>query len=78
MYSVLKTPDAIRVICQNPAQNDVSVDFISEPGALKVSLTAKTAEPRFVLLRWNHRVDGPARILGDAGSNPTASCRGIS
>ncbi|MBQ4048127.1 MAG: hypothetical protein IJC93_07145 [Clostridia bacterium] len=79
MYSVLKTPDAIRVICQDPTQNDVSVDFTPAPGALKVSVTAKTAEPRFVLLRWNYRVDGPVRILGDAWerSYGTLAWRGI-
>ncbi|MBR5519812.1 MAG: hypothetical protein IKU55_03750 [Clostridia bacterium] len=66
MYSVLRNPDDIRVICQDSAQNDVSVDLARADGGVKVFVTAKLGEPRFVLLRWRMPIEGAVRVMGDA------------
>ncbi len=48
------------------ADNDASVRFELCDNKLNVYLTAKTAHPKFVLLRWNYVTEEPTRVAGDA------------
>lgn len=64
MCNIVREPDDIRIVCE--ADNaDCTVETATEDGKLYVYVTATVSRPRFICLRWNHRVTAPTRIMGD-------------
>lgn len=65
MLNILRKPDDIIIYCEEAENKDASVKTEINDGKLSVYITAQESRPRFICLRWNHRVTGPTRIMGD-------------
>lgn len=64
MMNILRTPDDIRVLCEEE-NIDAKVHVVMSERQLQVSVSAKESKPKFICLRWNHRIVKPTRIMGD-------------
>ena len=53
-------------VAEKQEKHDAKVRFEQGKSGLSVFLTAKTAHPTYVVLRWNERADGKTYVLGDA------------
>lgn len=64
MINILRAPDDIQVYCDGD-NTDAVVSAEFSDGKMYVKLTADQSKPKMVCLRWNERVNKPARIMGD-------------
>lgn len=64
MFDILRTPDDIRIICDNE-NTDAVVRTDLKEDRLDVWLCANQTHPKFICMRWNHRINKPTRIMGD-------------
>ena len=64
MINILKEPDDIRIFCENE-NIDAAVRIELKERKLYVWLNASVTYPRYVCMRWNHRITEHVKIMGD-------------
>lgn len=64
MFDILKKPDDLRIICEGENTDaQVRTEIIGRK--LFVYIKADKTLPKYICMRWNHRIDKPVRIMGD-------------
>ena len=64
MTDILRTPDDIRVFCENESA-DAAVEAAVKGDGLEIYLTATEARVKRILLRWNFATRTPVKVMGD-------------
>lgn len=64
MLSILRSPDSVRILCEE-SEHDASVRYALSEDGLHVYLTAQTSHVKFLILRWNTPIREEVSILGD-------------
>ena len=64
MFDILRTPDDIKIVCENE-NTDASVSLEIQERKLYIKLKADKTYPEFICMRWNHTIKKPVRIMGD-------------
>ena len=65
MIDILRIPDDIRIFCEEEGKGaDVRTEILDQK--LYVYLKASNVRPKYICMRWKHRITEFVRILGDA------------
>ena len=67
MIDIIKIPceNDIKIICEDKNNIDAKVRVELEGNKLNVWLTADKSFPKFVMLRWNQKIEKHVKIMGD-------------